>query len=241
MPDPRLRSTKKRPTIAALKRFDAVIVLHAHKDLASLPVPGAALLADVAARLPGSDLVRIHLPDAPATPLIACRLAPQGEAFAHAEQCRRSAAATREVGARNIAVVVVADSLDDAAASAAASVYALAVGSFAMPRFGKPAKRQPALDITVFEPRKTNLDATVALARGNSMARWLTALPPNKLDAVGYRDLATALAKRYGWQYRFMSASALARRGAGAFTAVAQGNEHNEAGIVHLRYRPKPT
>jgi leucyl aminopeptidase len=74
---------------------------------------------------------------------------------------------------------------------------------------------------------------------GNDLARWLTALPPNQLDADGYRKMAAALADREGWRMRFLDEKALRRRGAGAFLAVSQGNAKRDAGIIHIRYRPK--
>jgi leucyl aminopeptidase len=38
---------------------------------------------------------------------------------------------------------------------------------------------------------------------------------------------------------RFLDSRALKRLGAGAFLAVAQGNAEDDAGIIHLRYRPR--
>ncbi|MDH3589552.1 MAG: leucyl aminopeptidase family protein, partial [Gammaproteobacteria bacterium] len=73
---------------------------------------------------------------------------------------------------------------------------------------------------------------------GNHLARWLTMLPPNDLDAAGYRERVTALATEHGWEVDFLDQKKLARRGAGAFLAVAQAGDKN-AGIVHLRYRPE--
>ena len=38
-----------------------------------------------------------------------------------------------------------------------------------------------------------DLDLTLATAAGNNLARWLTALPPNTLDAAAYRRLLQAI------------------------------------------------
>lgn len=73
---------------------------------------------------------------------------------------------------------------------------------------------------------------------GNNIARWLTGLPPNKLSAASYLHIAQALAARYGMKCEFLDTGKLERLGAGAFLAVAQGNAHNEAGIIRLSYRP---
>ncbi len=78
---------------------------------------------------------------------------------------------------------------------------------------------------------------TIAIDRGNHVARWLTALPPNVLDSSGYRRALRELARRQGWQFDFLDEAALRRRSAGAFLAVARANQQRDAGIARLRYR----
>jgi leucyl aminopeptidase len=78
---------------------------------------------------------------------------------------------------------------------------------------------------------------TVAIDRGNHLARWLTALPPNVLNTSGYRRALRDLARREGWQFDFLDEASLRRRNAGAFLAVARANHQRDAGIVRLRYR----
>jgi leucyl aminopeptidase len=77
-----------------------------------------------------------------------------------------------------------------------------------------------------------------AEAKGNNLARWLTALPPNYLDAVNYAQLVRDMAKEHGWQYKQFRTKDLDLLGCGAFLAVAQGNDNNSASIVRLHYRP---
>lgn len=79
---------------------------------------------------------------------------------------------------------------------------------------------------------------TEAEAKGNNLARWLTTLPPNMLNAASYADFVRGLAKDHQWQFKRFSTKDLQQLGAGAFLAVAQGNEDDSAGIVRLRYRP---
>jgi len=79
---------------------------------------------------------------------------------------------------------------------------------------------------------------TEAEAKGNNLARWLTTMPPNKMDAVGYADLARSMAKENGWAFKRFGTKELTQQGAGAFLAVAQGNDNDSASIVRLRYRP---
>lgn len=83
-----------------------------------------------------------------------------------------------------------------------------------------------------------DLDHCVAAARGNNLARWLTALPPNELDAPAYRRAIAQLARRHGLAMRWLDERALKRLGANAFLAVSAGNARRVAGIAHLRYRP---
>jgi len=78
---------------------------------------------------------------------------------------------------------------------------------------------------------------TIAIDRGNHVARWLTALPPNVLNSSGYRRALRDLARRERWQFDFLDEAALRRRNAGAFLAVARANQQRDAGIVRLRYR----
>ena len=77
-----------------------------------------------------------------------------------------------------------------------------------------------------------------AEASGNNLARWLAAMPPNKLDAVSYTALTRKMAKDQGWTFKRMGTAELTKLGAGAFLAVAQGNDNDSAGIIRLRYRP---
>ena len=77
-----------------------------------------------------------------------------------------------------------------------------------------------------------------AEASGNNLARWLTTMPPNKMDARQYADLAKSLAKDHNWSFKRFGTAELSKLGAGAFLAVAQGNDNDSAGIVRLRYRP---
>jgi leucyl aminopeptidase len=80
-------------------------------------------------------------------------------------------------------------------------------------------------------------ELTLAIDRGNHLARWLTTLPPNVLHTFSYRKALRDLAKREGWAFSFLNERALKRLNAGAFLAVTRANEHRDAGIVRLRYR----
>ncbi len=116
---------------------------------------------------------------------------------------------------------------------------AVLAAAFKLPSFKK--KDAPA---TIRSVRLLGVDEhidtarTEAEARGNNLARWLTTMPPNKMDALAYAGLARALAKTNGWSYKRFDTRELSKLGAGAFLAVAQGNDNDSAGIIRLRYRP---
>ncbi len=86
--------------------------------------------------------------------------------------------------------------------------------------------------------KKLDFSRVTAEASGNNLARCLTSLPPNKLDARAYVKLLRELARSNGWQFKKHGVAELKKMGAGAFLAVAQGNADDSAAIVHLRYRP---
>jgi leucyl aminopeptidase len=128
-------------------------------------------------------------------------------------------------------------------AAAQAALEALAAAALAQ-AFELPSCRAPSpaeRRITRIQvPTDVPLDAESAAIRADAtnLARWLTALPPNILDARGYRAALTQLARRHGLEMTWLGEQALRRAGANAFLAVAAGNESPGAGIAHLRYRP---
>lgn len=124
-----------------------------------------------------------------------------------------------------------------------AMVAAALAGTAPMPTLKSKPVRPAVLDAITLIRRGAALDLQRSLAvdRGNHLARWLTTLPPNVLGSASYRRALGALAKRHRWGFNFFNEAALKRLGAGAFLAVARANAHRDAGIVRLRYRaPAP-
>ena len=102
----------------------------------------------------------------------------------------------------------------------------------------KPLKSATPASITLLhDGAAPDVARSVAVDRGNHLARWLTTLPPNVLNSATYRRALRDLARRRRWRFSFLSEATLRRRGAGAFLAVARANEHRDAGIVRLQYR----
>jgi leucyl aminopeptidase len=79
-------------------------------------------------------------------------------------------------------------------------------------------------------------DALKAQAAGNLLCRELTVLPPNELTPGAYRQRVKKLAHENNWKHEEFDMKALRKMGAGAFVAVAQGSEPEDAAIVHLTY-----
>jgi len=116
---------------------------------------------------------------------------------------------------------------------------AVLAAAFELPSFKSkkpPAKIKSIRLIGV--DKKIDTSRVEAEAIGNNLARWLTTMPPNKLDAVGYTKLVRKMAKAKEWSCKRLGTAELTKLGAGAFLAVAQGNDNDSAGIIRLRYRP---
>jgi leucyl aminopeptidase len=127
-----------------------------------------------------------------------------------------------------------------AQATLTALLAATLAQSFALPSFRAASDEEHPLErIVLLGGRKVDTAHELAAARGNNLARWLTALPPNMLDAAGYRQAIEQLAAQHGLSMRWMDEAALRRCGAHAFLAVAAGSGERTAGIAHLRYRPR--
>jgi leucyl aminopeptidase len=130
---------------------------------------------------------------------------------------------------------------DAAAAAALALIAALQAGAMPLPSFKSKAPRRTRLariDL-LLGAKLPGLRQELAAAAGANLVRWLTALPPNRLDAASYRRFLQRLARELRLEYRFYSEANLKRLGAGAFLAVSQGNARRDAGIVRLAYRPR--
>ena len=124
---------------------------------------------------------------------------------------------------------------------AEALVSAALAACHVLPVFKKDAQPSNKLkSIQIYGcSKKPDTRRLLAEAEGNNLARSLTALPPNKLTPKNYLQQIRKLARAQSWKLNFLDQATLTRKKAGAFLAVSQGSDHKDAGIVHLRYRPK--
>lgn len=114
--------------------------------------------------------------------------------------------------------------------------------AFKLPTFKAESKPATLRSLSLLgHAKKLDLGATRATAAGNNLARWLSFLPPNHLTPALYRKHVAKLAKDHGWEMEYLDEKTLTKKGAGAFLAVAQGSATRDAGMLHLRYRPKKT
>jgi len=125
-------------------------------------------------------------------------------------------------------------------AHACAAYYVTNVNAAELPSHKKEKKHNSLKNITIYgyqaEHDYSHINARVA---GNALCRQLTITPPNELTPTIYREKIAKLAQENGWKHEEFDMPALIKMGAGAFYAVGQGSEPQDAAIVHLSYTPE--
>jgi leucyl aminopeptidase len=118
------------------------------------------------------------------------------------------------------------------------AVYGAWVNSAPLPTRKKDGNRKPLKKIALAGfADKAAFAPLQAQAEGNLLCRELTITPPNELTPALYRSRIKKLAQENGWKIETFDMAKLRRMGAGAFVAVAQGSEPQDAAIVHLTYK----
>ena len=112
-------------------------------------------------------------------------------------------------------------------------LYGLDVGANSFAHGNKNGRMNSPLQAS----SKKAFDALKAQAAGNLLCRELTVLPPNELTPGAYRQHIKKLATANGWKHEEFTMPKLRKMGAGAFVAVAQGSDPEDAAIVHLSYK----
>lgn len=128
-----------------------------------------------------------------------------------------------------------------AGAMAEALLAAMHAALFKLPVVtAKPAEPHPLEAVTFAgDFGEPDFKQATATAEGNNLARWLTHLPGNYLTPAIYRNYGEALARQEGWGAEFIDHKRLTQLGAGAFLSVIEASPNRDAGILHLKYRPK--
>ena len=242
-PGPTLSTVAKPISAKTLASIDQLIVLLPPRCPTALwrKLPDGERLRKLMGRRGAGSVPAAHaqIRNARQTGILVSRLAGDPTTFNASEVARKLAVAALHERPRSVAVAALG--FDPVTTDRYASLLAEAVliNAFALPRYGKPSRDRPVKSVRVFNVG-TNFDLgrVRTSAAANNLARWLGLMPPNFLDAVSYRSACEKLAKTHGWTSKFYSEAALKKLGAGAFLAVAQGNDASGAGILHLRYEP---
>lgn len=119
------------------------------------------------------------------------------------------------------------------------SVYVALANAQPLPDLKKSAKTKVLKKLYLTGVSKRSLSSIVALVNGNTLTRNLTITPPNQLTPTIYKTKIKKLAKEHKWTYKEFNMTQLKKMGAGAFYAVGQGSEPQDAAIVHLKYSSK--
>jgi leucyl aminopeptidase len=240
-----VREVAARLSPAKLARYSAAIVLVPLKptrgDWAALP--HGAVLRDLYGRRvrKEGDSFQIRVGERAETLLLVACTPAQASIFERLQTAGKLARSVMECEPRSLLLWQQGCTEEAADAALNATIAALEAAAFRFATFKSKPKPRPAfarIDVAA-EKKLAGLDLTLASAAGNNIARWLTALPPNTLDAGAYRRLVQDFARRLGLAYKFYGEKQLRRLGAGAFLAVSRGNGTRDAGIVRLAYRPR--
>jgi leucyl aminopeptidase len=159
------------------------------------------------------------------------------DTFAQQVQVRKALQLLLDEHPRSLAVTVLGDEAERRRAAELA-VYGAWVNGAALPVHKRKDESKPLQKIGLhgYTDNKA-FDRLRAQAAGNLLCRELTMLPPNELTPGMYRARIKKLAHDSGWKLEEFDLKRLRRMGAGAFVAVAQGSEPEDAAIVHLSYR----
>jgi leucyl aminopeptidase len=239
-----VRQLGARPTASRLARYSSALVFlplaPSEADWRTLP-HGAVLRGLFARKVrKAGDCFHLRVGAHAQTLLIVACLADEASTFERLQAAGKLARSALDGDPESLLMWQQGCAEPAASATLVAAAAALEAAAFRFASFkSKPKKRERLLRIDIAAAGKlTDLELTLATAAGNNLARWLTALPPNTLDARGYRRLLQELARRLKLGFRFYGEPELKRLGAGAFLAVSRGNGTRDAGIVHLAYRP---
>ena len=227
----------------ALETIDQLLLILPARTPTALwrKLPQGKRLQALLRKRPAGDVpaLQTRLTNKRQTLVVAAKIAPDTGAFERLTLARKLVAAATTEKAGTLGILVLGFDADAAQALSEAAVAAGLAAGFNLPEFkSKPSPPRVRSIKVLGLDEKIDLRRTIAEAKGNNLARWLTALPPNKLDANSYAAGLKDLAREHGWQYKRYSTKELEKLGAGAFLAVAQGNDNDSASIVRLRYRP---
>ncbi len=238
---PRIHAHSGAPSATLAEGLGALILLQ--DPQAPLPARGpfAATWRGLHARSAASHgETRIATPGDGGCIAILAYCRPDASAFERltvAGRALKALRAVREDGPARIGVCAGVRGATSKAAWLEALCAAVCAHGFDMPSTRAP--KGTVERVEAFEAAGLDVPRAQAAADAANLVRHLAALPPNVLDAAGYRRALATLARRHGLKFRWLDEAALRKAGAGAFLAVAQGSATRDAGIAHLSWRPR--
>ncbi len=241
--NPRIFQSLGRIDAKSLESCDQLLLILPEKPVASLfkQLPEGTKLHRVlrATADDSTPALRTRLSNKKVTLVVGGKLKNESSTFEQLTLGRELVAALADEKAGSVGIGVLGFA-PDAQASIVNNILAAALAAaFALPTYKTKPPPPSIKSLRILGvPARVDTRRTEAEAMGNNLARWLTSMPPNKLDAYQYADLARHLARARGWSYKRFATKELTKLGAGAFLAVAQGNENDSASIVRLKYRP---
>jgi leucyl aminopeptidase len=246
LPDSRdIRCTQHlgKPDSKGLEAVDQLLLILPKQTPTALwrKIPQGSKLQALLKKRPAGDVpaLQTRLGNKRQTLVVAGKISADSDAFGQLTFARKLVAAATGEKAGCLGILVVGFSASEQQTLCKAAVAAALAAGFNLPEFKSKVTPPKIRSIRVLGvDNKIDFSRTIAEAKGNNLARWLTALPPNKLDAASYANILKKLASEHGWQHKSYSTKELEKLGAGAFLAVAQGNDDDSASIVRLRYRP---
>ena len=240
---PKTTQVLGKPTARAFESLDQLLLILPARIPATLwrQLPqGSRIQALLRRSKPGSTpLLSTRLNNKRQTAVYVTKADADKSEFENLTMARQMVAAVAGEKAGNIGVWAAGFAAEQQKQLSLKLLAAALAAAFPMPAYKSKAAPPVLRSIRLLGlTEKLDLTRTQAEASGNNLARWLTAMPANKLDAKSYAIFLQDLARENGWQFKKYSVAELKKMGAGAFLAVAQGNEDDSASIVRLRYRP---
>jgi len=228
----------ERPTAAQLKAVDHVFLLEPKQRRQRLmeKTPVDSALGYLRASTANKPSLATSAGSATEPGLTYVNYGPENSVFAHLTIARKLFGALGSLNPKRILVICndQSDEIRDRfgeAIAAAGHAYICPLVTFK--KQTPPAKRLKALDL--FLCSKLDVTRLKAEANGNNLARVLSALPPNVLNAANYVDLVGDMAHANDYELTIYDQAQLKKMGAEAFLAVARGNSHSSAAMVRLR------
>lgn len=240
-----VREIRGKISAARLSRYPCAVLLlpqaPAPEDWAAVPFAPSVRSIFAQKKRKAGDFLELRVGKRAETLLIVAVVAQKASTFVRLQSAAKWARAAIACEPRSLLMAHCGCTAESAHGAALALIAALQAAAMPLPTF-KSRPQHPArlagIDICL-GARLPGLRQELAAAAGSNLARWLTSLPPNQLNAAAYRRYLQQLARQLHLEYRFYGEATLKRLGAGAFLAVSQGNARRDAGIVRLSYRPR--